>query len=391
MKIFMIAAFFPPVNMIGAVRPYQLAKYLVDQGHEVTVFTSFKDNYVSKDYNADLTGIEVVDVGFSSVLSALDYENPNANKFKIIKRVLVHFSYPDHFIYKKKQYLKAIEEYISKNGLPNLIFSMALPFTLHSVAKEIKDKYENIKWIADNRDLWATTPYRKIPMFLRSIDKKFENKIFKNADLILVVTQHMKLMMEDYLPYNIEVIRNGFIEDSLGSHNEYKNSYDFVYTGGLYGGLRDLTPLFKALSFIKSNKQIDFFGSDKPIVEGYIAQYPELKINFNDKLPRDEILKIQNSAEYLIIALGNSAFEKGVLTGKFYEYVRARKPIIALCDEDGELAYLINKYNLGIATRDYKKIGQFILNNKVVSILPPSELTSDFQFNVLEDLINKLL
>lgn len=268
---------------------------------------------------------------------------------------------------------------------------MALPFTLHSVAKEIKDKYENIKWIADNRDLWATTPYRKIPMFLRSIDKKFENKIFKNADLILVVTQHMKLMMEDYLPYNIEVIRNGFIEDSLGSHNEYKNSYDFVYTGGLYGGLRDLTPLFKALSFIKSNKQIDFFGSDKPIVEGYIAQYPELKINFNDKLPRDEILKIQNSAEYLIIALGNSAFEKGVLTGKFYEYVRARKPIIALCDEDGELAYLINKYNLGIATRDYKKIGQFILNNKVVSILPPSELTSDFQFNVLEDLINKLL
>ncbi|EHU2607520.1 glycosyltransferase [Acinetobacter baumannii] len=390
MKIFMVAAFFPPVNMIGAVRPYQLAQYLVAQGHEVTVFTSYKDNYVSKDYSADLVGINVIDVGFSKLLSALDYENPNAHKLKIIKRVLVHFSYPDHFIYKKNQYLKSIEDYISKNGTPDIIVSMALPFTLHCVAKEIKDKYPHIKWIADNRDLWATTPYRKMPMLLRPIDKKYEAKIFKNTDLLLVVTQHMKMTMESYLKNNIEVIRNGFVDDSSKRNIYSEKSYDFVYTGGLYGGLRDLTPLFKALSLIKSDKKIDFFGSDKPVVKDYINQYPELKINFNEKLPRDEILKIQNSAEYLIIALGNSAFEKGVLTGKFYEYVRAKKPIIALCDEDGELAYLINKYSLGIATRDHNKIADFILNNKSNIDEVPIELTSNFQFDQLIKLINEI-
>lgn len=390
MRIFIIAAFFPPINMIGAVRPYQLAKFLVNQGHEVTVFTSYKDNYVSKDYNADLTGIEVVDVGFSKILSTLDYENPNANKFKIIKRVLVHFSYPDHFFYKKNQYLKSIEEYISRNGLPNLIFSMALPFTLHCVARELKDKYKNVKWIADNRDLWATTPYRKMPTFLRSIDKKYEEKIFKKADLILVVTQHMKIMMESYLTHNIEVIRNGFVDDCLDEHNEYKKTYDFVYTGGLYGGLRDLTPLFNALNLIKCDKNIDFFGSDEPVVRDYISKYSDLKINFNKKMPRDEILKVQNGAEYLIIALGNSAFEKGVLTGKFYEYVRARKPIIALCDEDGELAYLINKYKLGVATRSSEKLADFILKNETNINMVPVELTSDYQFNRLIKLIDKI-
>jgi len=140
----------------------------------------------------------------------------------------------------------------------------------------------------------------------------------------------------------------------------------------------------------KSDKKIDFFGSDKPVVKDYINQYPELKINFNEKLPRDEILKIQNSAEYLIIALGNSAFEKGVLTGKFYEYVRAKKPIIALCDEDGELAYLINKYSLGIATRDHNKIADFILNNKSNIDEVPIELTSNFQFDQLIKLINEI-
>lgn len=390
MKIFMIAAFFPPVNMIGAVRPYQLAKYLVAQGHEVTVFTSYKDNYVSKDYNADLTGIEVVDVGFSKVLSALDYENPNADKFKFIKRVLVHFSYPDHFIYKKNQYLKSIEEYISKNGPPDIIFSMALPFTLHCVAKEIKNKYQDVKWIADNRDLWATTPYRKMPMFLRSIDKKYEAKILKKADFTLVVTQHMKVTMESYLNKNIEVIRNGFVDDSSGEQSEYENTYGLVYTGGLYGGLRDLTPLFNALGLIKSGKSIDFFGSDEPVVQDYITKYPDLKINFNKKKPRDEILKIQNGAEYLIIALGKGVFEKGVLTGKFYEYVRARKPIIALCDEDGELAYLINKYKLGVATRSSDKIADFIQNNKTNINMVPVELTSDYQFNQLIRLVEEV-
>ncbi|HGH3155636.1 TPA: hypothetical protein ACJKZX_003252, partial [Acinetobacter baumannii] len=109
----------------------------------------------------------------------------------------------------------------------------------------------------------------------------------------------------------------------------------------------------------------------------------------NSKLPRDKILEIQNNAEYLIIALGKSAFEKGVLTGKFYEYIRARRPIIALCDEDGELAYLINKYHLGVATRDSKKIAKFILNNKKQYTDVPHELTSNYQFENLLTIMNE--
>ncbi len=44
----------------------------------------------------------------------------------------------------------------------------------------------------------------------------------------------------------------------------------------------------------------------------------------------------------------NSDFEKSVLTGKFFEYVEVRKPIIAVCDEDSELAQLVNQYGLAI-------------------------------------------
>lgn len=389
MKIFLIAEFFPPMNMIGAVRPYQLAKFLVENGHSVTVFTSYDDNHASKDYFVDFDGIDVVSVTPNGVVSILDYEHPNASRVKLLKQISRNILYPDHFILKKDTYLNAINSYIEKNGIPDIMFSMGLPFSLHCVASVLKKKYKNIKWIADNRDLWATTTYRRMPMFLRYFDKKFERKIFKNADLVLVVTNHMMTIMEQYLDNKIEVIRNGFLAESVNDENDIIGS-GFIYTGGLYGGLRDLTPLLGALSTIKSTDNVEFYGSDKDVVEGYIKNYPTLKIKNNNKLPRNEILDIQNRAEYLIIALGKSVFEKGVLTGKFYEYVRARRPIIALCDEDGELAYLINKYRLGVATRDSSKIAEFILANKMKYTTVPYELTSKHQFENLLSLVNEL-
>ncbi|MDS7935004.1 glycosyltransferase [Acinetobacter sp. V91_7] len=387
MRVFLIAEFFPPMNMIGAVRPYQLAKFLVEKGYEVTVFTSYEDNHSSKDYLVDFNGIEVISVAPSKMVSILDYENPQANKLKILKQISRNILYPDHFIVKKNNYLKEINQYIEKNGIPEIMFSMGLPFSLHCVASSIKIKFPEIKWIADNRDLWATTTYRRMPMFLRSFDKKYEIKTFQKADLVLVVTNHMKSAMEQYLKNKISVVRNGFLEDSVNSSTTIGKN--FVYTGGLYGGLRDLTPLLEALCEIQSTQTLEFYGSDKNVVEDYIQSYPQLRINNNSKLPRDKILEIQNNAEYLIIALGKSAFEKGVLTGKFYEYIRARRPIIALCDEDGELAYLINKYNLGVATRDSKKIAKFILNNQQQYTSVPHELTSNYQFENLLTILNE--
>lgn len=389
MKIILIAEFFPPVNMIGAVRPYQLAKFLIEKGHNVTVFTSYSDNHASKDYLVDFDKIDIISVTPNKLISILDYEHPNANRLKILKQISRNILYPDHFILKKKTYLDEINGYIDKNGIPDVIFSMGLPFSLHCIASLLKKKYKNIKWIADNRDLWATTTYRRMPMFLRSFDKKFECKTFKDADLVLVVTNHMLKIMEQYLNKKIEVVRNGFLAESVNDQ-DYITGNGFVYTGGLYGGLRDLTPLLEALSIIESIDNIEFYGSDKDIVEGYIKKYPALNIKNNNKLPRSEILDIQNSAKYLVIALGKSVFEKGVLTGKFYEYVRARRPIIALCDEDGELAYLINKHQLGIATRDPAKISKFILDNKVKYTTVPSELTSKYQFEKLYSLMSEL-
>ena len=40
MKILIIATYYPPDTAIAAVRPYMLAKYLTQRGHDVTVLRS---------------------------------------------------------------------------------------------------------------------------------------------------------------------------------------------------------------------------------------------------------------------------------------------------------------------------------------------------------------
>ena len=379
MKVFIVAQFFPPLNVIGSVRPYQLAKYLSNLGHTVTIFTS-SDNYASKDYCVDLSGIKIINVPNSNLVELLDAANTNFRKINLFKQILRNVIYPDHFIFKVNQYIRTIESEIKVQGEPDVLFTMALPFSLHLIGRSLKNKHINMRWIADNRDLWAVSPYRKWPLFLRGLDKLYEKKVLNTADLVSVVTNHMKSMMSKYLDLDILVVLNGY---SAGNINLNKVSNNFVYTGSLYNGLRDLTVLFDALKLIGSNEGVNFYGSEEKVVGKYKNNYPMLKIEYFNKVSKEEIKLIQSSAKYLLIALGTDDFEKGVLTGKFFEYVGSGKCIIAICDEDSELAFLINKYNLGIATRDVNKLKNYLVDNVDFLNVIPAELNIEEQFNLI--------
>ena len=388
MKVFIVAQFFPPLNVIGSVRSYQLAKYLSNLGHAVTVFTSL-DNYASKDYAVDLSGIKVINVPNSNLVGFLDAANTNFIKINFFKQILRNITYPDHFVSKVNQYIDTIESEIKVQGEPDILFTMALPFSLHLVGRGLKNKYINMKWIADNRDLWAVSPYRKWPLFLRGIDRLYEKRVLNTADLVSVVTNHMKGMMSKYLDLDILVVLNGYSQESVIAKDKV-DSKNFIYTGSLYNGLRDLSPLFESLKLIDNKDEIHFYGSEKNIVSNYQHDYPMLNIKHFDKVSKEQVRLIQNNAKYLLIALGTDDFEKGVLTGKFFEYVGSGKRIIAICGEDSELASLINKYKLGIATRSSEKISKFLESDSFTENQIPEELLIDNQFLKIKEMFISL-
>lgn len=395
--IIFLCYWFPPSNSIGAKRPFQQAQYLSSIGYKVTVICGDFG-----DYNEDvLSNNNLTILRYSnSLLKTLWYNDEITESFTI--RALKFFGrklfYPDIFIINKKDITNIFNEITKTQGTPDLIISSGLPFSMHTIAHNIS-KHKNIKWLADHRDLWASSPYRKVTKSMRLIDKRYEKRILSNASFNIVIGKLMKDKLKDSINSdNIAIIRNG--SDSTDVNNQYqltKHNLIFSYTGVLYQGFRDPSPLFEALIMDKTLSKlcsIHFYGSEKDIVKEYIKDYEALNIFYHDRKPSKDIKSIQLKTHFLIIALGNSIFEKSVLTGKFYEYIESGRKIIAICDEDSELALLIANYDLGIATRNPKKILKFIqnhINNDFPLNGIPTELTRKYQNQVLAKLIEDLI
>jgi hypothetical protein len=95
-------------------------------------------------------------------------------------------NYPDSHIFWKKKALQKAENIIINHNI-KLILSSSSPVSSHIIASIIS-KENNIKWIADLRDLWTQNhayPYNFIRKFLEVI---LEKKTFKNVSAITTVS-----------------------------------------------------------------------------------------------------------------------------------------------------------------------------------------------------------
>lgn len=391
MKLLLICRSFPPINIMGAVRPYETAKYFDSLGWDVTVICSYEDSYVNTDYEVDFGNIQIIRASKNNYIAALN-NNYTSKALEISKRIIRKTIYPEYFILMVKNYESLIDKYILEQGIPDFIISTAKPISAHIVAARIKDKYPSIKWVADFRDLFALRQDEKLNL-VGFLKKRSEAKITKNADMITVVTDTMKFKMSKYLDSNIYVIRNGADRVSTAQYKKSFNNKNYIisFTGILYGGFIDIEPILEALKISSIKAEVNFYGSEKSIVIGLSIKYPEVKISHFERVSKNKVKEIQEQSDFLLVGLGRSKSQKGVLTGKFFEYIETAKPIIAICDEDSELAGLVYKYSLGVATRDVLKIRSFmenyILNNIDIYDCTPTELTRKNQLDKLKSLM----
>jgi len=79
-------------------------------------------------------------------------------------------------------------------------------------------------------------------------------------------------------------------------------------------------------------------------------------------LPYNEISNIQEKAHLLYLPLNNTPNAKGILTGKFFEYLAARRYIIAQGPIDGDIAKILKETEAG-EIFDYTNVEE--LNNVI--------------------------
>ena len=64
-------------------------------------------------------------------------------------------------------------------------------------------------------------------------------------------------------------------------------------------------------------------------------------------LPHDKVIEEQQRSRVNLLLVNNTQNAKGILTGKFFEYLSAGAPILVIGPVDGDLALILNETKAG--------------------------------------------
>jgi glycosyltransferase involved in cell wall biosynthesis len=265
-------------------------------------------------------------------------------------------AYPDNQRGWYKHALHAGDRILQSEQI-DAILSSSYPVTCHLIAKTLAEKYQ-IPWVADLRDLWTQNPYYNHCTLRRFAEKRLELRTLGKASALVTVSRPLADDLSRLHAHKpVYVITNGFNpEDACFDPPELTDTLTITYTGALYDGKRDPSMLFEALKNLIRDGVIDpervevrFFGSQDPwLFDEIKGAGLEGVVKVFGFVPRDQALQRQRESQLLLLLLWNNPQERGVYTGKVFEYLAAGRPIIALGGpEESVVKDLLNETQSG--------------------------------------------
>jgi glycosyltransferase involved in cell wall biosynthesis len=377
MKILIVSYYFAPYNTIGAVRMTKMVKYLERQGYDVRVISANNQllpktlTVESKEENIIRTNYLTLQKYFHSFLGGREtIQNKGYQLEKrtwILRKVASFyktiFHFPDGQI---GWYPFAVREgkRLTRSWKPDVIVSSGGPFTGFLVAKKLAEINE-IPWIADLRDLWVDNANYAYPRFRLKIEQRLEKHVLSSAEAIITISEPFAEKLKKKFNSKVKVIMNGFDEedyDELNKSNqtEHSKKLTILYTGMVYEKYQDVKPLFSVLAnnpTLSEQVEVEFYGRGLDVVEKLKGKFRLNNcVKINEPVSHKEIMEIQCKSDILLLLMWNDPNEKGNFPGKIYEYVGARRPILAIGTVDNVASEFIKKNNRGIVCYSEEEI-----------------------------------
>lgn len=398
-NILVICNYFAPDNTIAAVRVTKLAKYFYNHNYEVTVIAEQRIDAIEDDIlRKDAEGIKVIRIENSkkmkdffslyqrmiSNVKKKRYDDLD-NRMKINRKTgkyefnLFQTAHPvigslDFLIELLRQFdlFKMSKRFLDKNTDVDYVFTSFGNFLGIFAGAYLHNRDKNIFWIFDLRD--PICDYKWTPQYMKWLTVLSEKYIWKRADCITAVSKgicrHVPRRYRDKLHY----VTNGYDRkdrEGIIIDDRPHDKLRFAYTGGLYGGMRNLSPLFSSIRTLVQEKKIDnskiefCYAGKESAYEIFKSQAKKYELNNNcvyyGKIPRKEALKLQMESDILVVCTADYQTDVGgMITGKALEYMSADKPIIAIINGDighSELGEIIRSAKLGCVYEEahYKK------------------------------------
>ena len=368
-KVLIITYYWPPAGGSGVQRWLKFSKYLRGFDIEPVIYTIDNPSYPILDKSSeseipkDLEILKQAIFEPNSMLSffgrnnkkeSAGFLNPNPTFLgKIVQYIRANYFIPDARKFWIQPSVNFLSNYLENNHI-DAIITTGPPHSMHLIGLELKKKL-GIKWISDFRDPWTEIDYfQQLPLTKKATKKHqdLEQEVLRKSDMVVVVGETMK---EKFLQHTkrIEVLTNGFDSNENSLTQELDQKFSITHVG-LMNSDRNPTILWKVLNEI-SNTNLNFKNDLRIKLIGKIddAVIQDLKVfdhNTIETIPyldHKDVSKYQASSQVLLLSINEVPSAKGIITGKIFEYLQAKRPILAIGPEDGDAAMILKNTNAG--------------------------------------------
>ncbi len=371
-KVLIVTYHFPPRSTVGSLRPAGLAKYLPKFGWEAVILTARLPGRPAPEFKVIETHYDD-SFGFGKRFLGIDSEQNLMTQIAQLKKklhirsersaldfLLVAWgeitAYPDPQKGWRAFAVGAGNDFLQQESVKAMI-STSSPVTSHIVAKELREKH-NVPWVADLRDLWTQNHYYPYSPLRRAIERRLEINTLRKANALVTASEHACSKLGTlHEGKSIHVITNGFDPDEINSPcADLTDKFTITYTGNLYPGKQSPEPLFAALRDLiaqgimdAKDVEVRFYGAEAGWVDkqakrhglrGIVKQF--------GIVPREVALNKQRESQLLLLIKWNDPRERGAYSAKVFEYLAARRPVLAVGGYDDVVSKLLDETKAGI-------------------------------------------
>ncbi len=384
-KVLIITYYWPPSGGAGVQRWLKFVKYLRNFGWEPVVYTPENPEYPAIDNSLlkDIPqGIEIVRTPiwepysfYKKLVGAKKTERINAGFLSEKKRpglaerfsiwLRGNFFIPDARKFWINPSIKFLVKYLKQHPV-DAIVSTGPPHSMHMIALGVK-KRTGLPWLADFRDPWTNIDFYHELMLSSWADRKHhkqEMSVLKKADEVVVISNSMKTDFLKLLKRDYSVITNGYDQDDIAGVDVRIDERFSVAHIGTMVKTRNPLLLWEVLSEevlkdtdFANDLEIKLVGSvDYSVTESIEAAGLGNYVNKISYVPHNEVVKIQQQSQVLLLLINDTPNAKVILPGKFFEYMAARRPILCIGPRDGDAAEVILETNAGyVSEKDDKE------------------------------------
>ncbi|MFC2152819.1 glycosyltransferase, partial [Bacteroidota bacterium] len=179
--------------------------------------------------------------------------------------------------------------------------------------------------------------------------------MLSNADCVVTVSDTIAKELKDLGAKHTEVITNGYdIDDIPEEKPELDKKFSIVHLGSINKDRNHpvLIQVLKELIINNEDFKNDFefklIGKvDHSLINDIEIAGLSSNLNYIEYISHDMVMHELMKARLLYLPINNTPNAKGIVTGKFFEYLASKRPILTIGPTEGDISKILEKTKSG--------------------------------------------